>query len=98
VLGDAVWDQQSRVRIRIGPLPRSRYDQFLPGGSAYRELQGVTRFFSGDSVDFELQLILARHDVPSCVVGEDQAVPLGWGTWLRTQPLDRDPDDTVLTI
>jgi hypothetical protein len=23
---------------------------------------------------------------------------LGWGTWLRTAPLDRDPDDAVFLL
>jgi type VI secretion system protein ImpH len=33
VVGEEVWDPHARVRIRVGPLPRDRYDEFLPGGS-----------------------------------------------------------------
>ena len=33
VAGDEIWDQQSRARVRIGPLTRRQYDEFLPGGS-----------------------------------------------------------------
>ncbi len=100
VVGDAIWDQQAKVRIRIGPLSRSRYDQFLPGGSAYTELQQLTRFFSGEGFEFELQLVLAREDVPACVLGADEGegIPLAWGTWLRTTPFGRDADDTILTL
>ena len=32
VLGDAAWDAQARVRLRLGPLSRAQYDAFLPGG------------------------------------------------------------------
>jgi len=32
IVGDAVWDQQVRVRIKIGPLPVARYLDFLPSG------------------------------------------------------------------
>jgi predicted component of type VI protein secretion system len=50
----------------------------------------------------ELQLVLAREDVPACVLGaddeEDGLAPLGWCTWLRTGSMDRDPDETVLTL
>ena len=31
VVGDAVWDRQGRVRIRIGPIGMDRYNDFLPG-------------------------------------------------------------------
>lgn len=98
-VGDEIWDQQGRIRIRIGPLARAQYDRFLPGGDAYRPLRALVRFFTGDEIDFELQLVLARDEVPACVLGEDDAVaaPLGWCTWLRTRPLARDADETILT-
>ncbi|MDH3255195.1 MAG: type VI secretion system baseplate subunit TssG, partial [Acidobacteriota bacterium] len=78
VVGDEVWDQQARVRIKLGPLTRKQFDQFLPTGSAYESLRALTRFFSGDQFDFEIQLVLARDDVPACVLGADDesALPL----------------------
>src|SRR5258708_2254120 len=39
VVGDEIWDQQSRVRIRLGPLALERYREFLPGGEAYRHVK-----------------------------------------------------------
>jgi type VI secretion system protein ImpH len=98
-VGDEIWDQQGRIRIRLGPLTRSQYDRFLPGGEAYAPLRALVRFFTGDEIDFELQLVLARDEVPMCVLGDDDAAttPLGWCTWLRTRPLDRDADEAILT-
>jgi type VI secretion system protein ImpH len=100
VAGDEVWDVQSRVRLRLGPIPRQRYDRFLPGGSAFEPLRALVRFFSDDQLEFDVQLVLARDDVPGCVLGEDDAAapPLGWCTWLRSAPFTRDPDDTVLDL
>jgi type VI secretion system protein ImpH len=100
VAGDEVWDQQGRVRVRIGPLARARYDQFLPGGESHDALRALTRFFVDDQLDVEIQLVLARDDVPPVRLGDDSGVPLplGWCTWLRTAPLDRDPDDAVFTL
>jgi type VI secretion system protein ImpH len=100
VVGDEVWDQQSRIRVRIGPLTRARYVEFLPGGAAHESQRAQVRLFTGDEIDFELQLVLARSEVPSCVLGADpaSAPPLGWCTWLRTTPLARDPDETILTL
>lgn len=100
LVGDAVWDRQVKVRVRIGPLAREAYQEFLPGGGAYHELRELTRFFGGEAFDFELQLVLAREQVPPCVLGTDdgEALPLGWNTWIRTAPFGRDPDDTLLTL
>lgn len=100
VAGNETWDQQARIRVRLGPLSRAQYDMFLPDGSAYNALRALTRFYTNDQIDVEVQLILARHDVPPCVLGSDDAggAPLGWCTWLRTAAFGRDPDDTILTL
>jgi len=100
VAGDEIWDQQARVRIRLGPLTRRRYDEFLPGGTAHEALRTLTRFFSEDRFDFEVQLVLAKEEVPPCVLGIDDetATPLGWGTWMRSAPFSHDADDTVLNL
>lgn len=99
VAGDGVWDQQGRVRIRIGPLTRRRYDEFLPGGASHETLRALTRFFGNDQFDFEIQLVLARDEAPAFQLDADAApLPLGWATWLRTAPLARDPDDAVFTL
>jgi type VI secretion system protein ImpH len=100
VVGDEVWDQQSVVRIKLGPLSLSRYLDFLPTGSAYKPLRDITRFFAGNEIDFEVQLILKRGEVPSCELGaEGEASPmLGWVTWARTQEMGRDPSETTLRL
>ncbi len=99
-VGDEVWDQQTRVRLRIGPLTRATYEQFLPHGSAHGALVELTQAFGGDGIDFEVQLVLARDEVPATVLGADawKSLPLSWGTWLRTVAPLRDPDDAILTL
>lgn len=99
VAGDEIWDQQARVRIRIGPLARAAYDGFLPGGASHDALRALTRFFGNDQFDFEVQLVLARDDAPPLQLGaDDTPIPLGWVTWLRNAPLDRDPDDAIFAL
>ena len=100
VVGDEVWDQQSRVRVKIGPMPLSRYLDFLPEGSAYEPLSALTRFFSNDEFDFEVELILEREQVPACEVGSqgETAPQLGWVTWLKSAPFEREASDTILSL
>jgi type VI secretion system protein ImpH len=100
VVGDEIWDQRSRVRVKLGPLTLAQYRDFLPEGAAFEPLRALTKFFCNDEFDFEVQLMLAREEAPRCEVGfEGAAAPrLGWVTWLKSAPLDRDPGDTILNL
>lgn len=100
VVGDEVWNQQSSVRIVLGPLSLERYADFLPDGKSYEPLRAWVRFFSNEEWDFEVKLILEREEVPACTLGsEGIAGPqLGWISWVKSAPFDRNPDDTVLAL
>jgi len=99
VVGDAVFDLQSRARIRLGPLSLPQYEEFLPGRLGHRRLRDITRFFSRGEFDFEVQLILHRPDVPDWRLEDDATVQLGWTTWMKTRPVfPRNPEDTVLDL
>lgn len=100
VVGDEMWNQQSRVRIVIGPLTLERYADFLPDGQSFEPLRGWVRFFSNDEWDFELKLILEREQVPACTLGADgvSGPQLGWVSWVKSAPFQRDPGDTVLAL
>jgi type VI secretion system protein ImpH len=100
VVGDEMWSQQSRVRIVLGPLTLARYSDFLPDGNSYQPLRSWVQFFSNDEWDFEVKLILEREQVPACTLGAEgvSAPQLGWVSWVKTAPLNRDPGDTVLAL
>lgn len=98
VVGDEIWDSQAKVRLRIGPLSRERFEEFLPTGSAHARLSALTRFFGHGQYEFEVQLVLAGGEVPACVLGDDAPLPLGWSTWIRSAPRARDADETILTL
>ena len=103
VLGNAAWDAQARVRLRLGPLTRAQYDAFLPGGDAHEALCALVRLYAAEQVGVDAQLVLARGEVPRCVLGppaRDGPAPpkLGRGTWLASRPLGRDPDETALRL
>jgi type VI secretion system protein ImpH len=96
LIGDAVYDCGSRVRIRLGPLALASYRAFLPGGADHLHLRALTDFFANGNVEFEIQLVLDRGEVPPIHLGEG-SVPLrlGWTTWMNTRSQrTSDPDDT----
>lgn len=100
VVGNEIWDQQSRVRLKLGPLTLAEYRDYLPGGTAHRQLRAFTRFYSGGEFDVEVQLILRRAEVPPCelVSQHEEGVQLGWTTWVKSAPFGRDPGDTILDL
>ncbi len=101
VVGDEIWDQQSRVRVKLGPLTAAQYLGFLPGGPALDPLRDLVRFFCGIELEIEVQLILSRDEVPRCNLGDgDVAGPrLGWFTWMKSgAEFDRAPSDTVFLL
>jgi type VI secretion system protein ImpH len=100
VVGDEVWDQQSRIRLRLGPLTMEEYQGFLPGGAAHRRLRSLATFYLGGEVDVEVQLVLKRRDVPACELhGADGPGPqLGWTAWVKNAEFARDPADTILEL
>jgi type VI secretion system protein ImpH len=101
VVGEEIWDQGSRVRLKLGPLSAARYGDFLPTGAAWPELRAMVRSFCGNDLEFEVQLILRREDVPAFELRPpaENALCLGWHTWLKsTEEFDRNPGDTILLL
>lgn len=102
VVGDEVWDTQSSVRVRLGPLNRKQYLDFLPRPESrgYTLLNSILKFYCGNEIDFEVQLILDRDQAPGIELGgqTDSNLLLGWTTWIKNAPLDRDPDEAVLQL
>lgn len=100
VLGDETWEYQSSAKIVLGPLTLAQYLDFLPTGSAYEPLRALTRFYANDEIEFEIQLIMLREEVPRCRLesGEDSGPQLGWVSWMTSEKIDRDPTDTKFRL
>jgi type VI secretion system protein ImpH len=100
IIGTRVWDQQSKFRLRFGPLRFETYQAFLPNGSAHTALKSITKFMVGEEFDFDVQLCLMAKQVPGLVL-TTRAVRrpmLGWTTWLKTRPFQLDDDQLVLDL
>ena len=98
IVGDEIWNQQAGVRVKLGPLGLTQYLDFLPSGTAYESVRSLAKFASRGEIDFEIQLILKKEEVPPCELGlADAAGPrLGWTSWAKTRPLVQDANDTIL--
>jgi type VI secretion system protein ImpH len=103
VIGQRVWETQSKIRVRVGPL---RYEQFLeylpdrtpfPQRKAVFELIHLVRLYIGLEFDFDVQVILRADEVPEFQLpeGTGDGPQLGWNSWLGSQSFAQDASDAV---
>ena len=93
-IGDRVWSNASKFRLRIGPLPLEEYKQFLPGTPALGRLRSIVRNYIGDELDWDVNLVLRGQDVPQAQLGA--STQLGLTSWVGSE--DHDPEVADLFI
>lgn len=100
IAGTRVWDQQSKFRVRMGPLDFKQFQAFLPNGSAHKPLKAIVKFMVGLEIDFDLRLVLQKKQVPSSILTtRAQRKPmLGWTTFLKTKPFKADDEQVLLQM
>ncbi|HMF55832.1 MAG TPA: type VI secretion system baseplate subunit TssG [Pyrinomonadaceae bacterium] len=100
IAGARVWEDQSKFRIKFGPLEFNQFQDFVPAGSAFKPATELARLLVGLEFDFDVQLILKAKEVPACVMrtGEGTGPRLGWTSWLKTEEFASDDDQVVLQV
>lgn len=94
VAGEYVWGSQQRFRLRLGPLSRGEFNNFLPGGEALKQLIAAVKTYVGEEKAWDVQLVLKKSDVPTTRLG--QSGRMGLSTWMGQPQRDGDADDVVL--
>jgi type VI secretion system protein ImpH len=99
IVGRRVWSIENKFRIRLGPLTYEQFCRFLPRRPGLASLCQLVRTYVGPEFDFDVQPLLLAAEVPQCRAGRGGTVPsyLGWNTWLRSKPTQRDAADAVFT-
>ena len=98
-IGEQVWDQQARFRIRVGPVSLERFIEFLPGSLTMARFIELARFLVGQALAFDVQIFLRAAEVPYCRLSDEglDAPRLGWIGWLKTEEFQADAGDAVFT-
>jgi len=98
MIGDRVWNIESKIRITLGPLRYKNFVRFTPGEPDFVRITQFVRAYIGPELDFDVQPILAAKDVPqSQLLGGDDAAQLGWTTWVFNSPRREDAKDAVFS-
>ena len=94
VAGAGVLDATSTFRVVLGPVDAAAFADLAPGGARMAELVELVRLYMDPGLDFDVQVLLRKEDVPEARLGAD-APALGWNAWLRQLPAERDADQSV---
>jgi len=100
ILGDRVWDIQSKIRIRLGPLKWKNFQSLMPNGDGLRRVCQLIRSYIGPDLDFDIQPVLEPREVPPCRLSPDpaQGAYLGWNSWIRSRDFVEPVDDGVFAL
>ena len=93
LLGDKLYDMQSKFRIIIGPLTLPAYQSFFKDGINTARLQEWVRLFAAEEYEWDIQPILMQKEVPLMVLGGN--TQLGLSTWLGN--VSRDAKDLIIS-
>ena len=94
-IGARVWDCQQKFRVVLGPVDFSQFQRLLPGGDSLLRLQALIRNYVGDQMDWDLNVILKKEEVPPMRLGF--VGNLGWTSWITSQTPTTDAGDLILS-
>jgi type VI secretion system protein ImpH len=94
IIGEQVWDCQSKFRITFGPLELADYKKLLPGGSGLKQLKAIVQNYIGHELIWDIKLILKKEQVPAMKLGKEQQ--LGWTSMVTRTTPEEDLDKLLL--
>src|SRR4029077_15067321 len=97
IVGERVWDAQSKFRVRVGPLRYAEFRRLTPDGDGLRPLCELTRSYAGPEFSFDVQAVLAAGEAAGCRLGGDGA-RLGWDSWVSAAEAPAEADDAVFAL
>jgi type VI secretion system protein ImpH len=100
LLGQRAWDQQTKIRLRIGPLDQTKFAEFQPGRSAAIALRQLVDTCLGQTLNCDVTLVLKKEAAPKAIMSSDAPIPmsLGINMWARTTPPEHDLDDVCYRL
>jgi type VI secretion system protein ImpH len=93
-IGTRVWSRAAKFRLRLGPLSLDEYRRLLPGTASVTRLTAIVRSYVGDSLDWDVNLVLRADQVPAAILGQD--VRLGHTSWIGERKSTADAAELYL--
>ena len=94
--GDRVWDRQTKLNLKLGPLRWAQFSALQPDMDAAHSLRELLKFALGHSLACDVTLILDQRDVPQASLSSDSGARLGGSCWLGA--VEHDPSDMTYCL
>jgi len=88
-IGSRAPERSGRFAVRIGPLELDNYARFLPGGDQLRIVRETVQLFTRNTVEYDVQLVIAANAAPTFQLSAARPAPLGRTTWLAGNTHER---------
>ncbi|MBW2733862.1 MAG: type VI secretion system baseplate subunit TssG [Deltaproteobacteria bacterium] len=86
LLGGSIADRNKiSLEVRAEDLPQ--WERLLPGGQERHQLDEALESYLRDPIDYDVEVTLARAEVPRCQLG-NSAHRVGYGAWIGRPPED----------
>jgi type VI secretion system protein ImpH len=96
IVGTQIWSKQHKFRIILGPMDWVKYEKLLSDKKTRKQLIAIVRNYIGLELDWDINLILKRTQVPATQLGTQSR--LGWSCWMGDRPGTDDAGDLVLNF
>jgi type VI secretion system protein ImpH len=71
IAGTRKWDLSGKFRVSVGPLPRDRFETFLPGSENIMSMKKLVSFFLSDPLDYDIEVTLESSELVPVVLGQN---------------------------
>lgn len=96
MLGEHIWMRHARIRLVLGPLSASQYEEFLPNSASMFVLNRLLQLLIGITLEAEVRPVLKRDEVQPLRLGSNGRV--GYDAFLATRPSQTDRSDMRYTL
>ncbi len=93
IAGAQKYEAQLKFRVRMGPMELTELKQLVPVTDRFKKLKDWILNYINEELFWDLQCVLKARAVPVISLGQEGL--LGWTTWLKSEPFNRDADDPI---
>jgi type VI secretion system protein ImpH len=93
IAGSKKYEAQLKFRIRMGPMDLDALKRLVPVTDNFKRLKDWILNYINEELFWDLQCVLQARAVPAISLGQEGL--LGWTTWLKSEPFNRDADDPI---
>jgi len=72
ILGTSYFDRAGKFKVVVGPLSRTRYEQFLPGSTNIADMKDVIAAYLTDPLEYDIEVQLQSIELIPVILGADE--------------------------